>query len=87
MAVSVHQVNQNPNDFTAIKPVGEQEREKLTANDVERTTGHVREEIDPVTVVGHHVLVGLFQFLDQHNALLVEDVDKIFQDLEVECRS
>ncbi len=62
-------------------------KRKLTANDVERATGNIREKIDPVTVVGYHVLMGLSQLIDQHNALFVEDVNKIFQDLEVECRS
>ena len=62
-------------------------KRKPTANDVERATGNIREKIDPVTVIGHHVLMGLSQLIDQHNALLVEDVNKIFQDLEMECRS
>lgn len=59
---------------------------KRTANYVERAAGDVRENVDSVSAVGQHILVGLAQFLHQHHCLLVENVDEILQNLEMKRR-
>lgn len=54
---------------------------KLTTNDIQCAQGHVREAVEALFVVDF-----LLQSLHQHGTLLLEDVDKVVQDFEMECR-